>query len=185
MPGQRRSREQLYDHDDIILLDPSKAVSADDTTKPISPLQQIPPRCPIELPPEISQEKLSQKSKSLAPDAELPYTLPPSDRTRSMGDIELPSMNKRTKPVTLHNYRTKRLLEDRLVTSSIMVTWRCIVWMWHNSKRVCVEKPIRVQWGSMCWITHQLGATARSTTSAWHQRLASMCRRLPRAILQL
>lgn len=123
VPGQRRSREQLYDHDDIILLDPSKAVSADDTTKPISPLQQIPPRCPIELPPEISKEKLSQKSKSLAPDnMELPYTLPPSDRTRSMGDIELPSMKKRTKPVTLHNYRTKRLLEDRLVTSSIMVT---------------------------------------------------------------
>lgn len=123
VPGQRRSREQLYDHDDIILLDPSKAVSADDSTKPISPLQGKAPRCPIELPPDINKEKLFQKSMSLAPKVDLPYSLPPGSDLgrRSDGAIQLPSMAKRSKPVTLHNYRTKRLLEDRLVNASIKV----------------------------------------------------------------
>ena len=148
VPGQRRSREQLYDHDDIILLDPSKAASADDSTKPISPLQQKPPRCPIELPPDINKDKLNQKSKSLAPsvDRELPYNLPGSEITRrSEGAIVLPSMKKRTKPITLHNYRTKRLFEDRLVNTSIKVAQMCACMKGGlNSKCVCAEKPDRV-----------------------------------------
>lgn len=124
VPGQRRSREQLYDPDDIILLDPSKAVSVEDTSnKPLSPLQEK-PRCPIELPPDFDKKRLIEKSKSLAvveEDVLLPFTLPPSDRTRSVGDIELPSMKKRTKPIALHNYRTKKLLEDRLVNTNVKV----------------------------------------------------------------
>ena len=128
VPGQRRSREQLYDPDDIILLDPSRAAAVDNsnTHKPMSPLQEKPP-CPIELPPDFHKEKLSQKSKSLIPtDADL---IPPSvslaERTRSMGDIELPSMKKRTKPIALHNYRTKKILEDRLINSNIKVCYVC------------------------------------------------------------
>ena len=126
VPGQRRSREQLYDPDDIILLDPSKATSSDDPNlrKLMSPLQEKP--SPIELPPEYNKERLLKKSKSLIPTDEdllpiLPHTLSHSDRTKSMGDIKLPSMQKRTKPIPLHNYRTKKLLEDRLINSDVQV----------------------------------------------------------------
>ena len=130
VPGQRRSREQLYDPDDIILLDPSRAAaSLDDSNlhKPMSPVQEKPP-CPIELPPDFHKEKLSQKSKSLIPtddDNIIPPSLSLTERTRSMGDIELPSMQKRTKPITLHNYRTKKLLEDRLINSNVKVWCLC------------------------------------------------------------
>ena len=126
MPGQRRSREQLYDPDDIILLDPSKATSSDGPNlhKPMPLLQERP--SPIELPPEYKKEYLLKKSKSLIPSDKnllpiLPHTLSPSDRTKSMGDIQLPSMQKRTKPITLHNYRTNKLLEDHLINSDIQV----------------------------------------------------------------
>ena len=129
VPGQRRSREQLYDPDDIILLDPSRAASLDDSNlhKPMSPLQEKPP-CPIELPPDFHKEKLSQKSKSLIPTDQdlIPPSLSLADRTRSVGDIELPSMKKRTKPIALHNYRTKKILEDRLINSSVKVWCLCV-----------------------------------------------------------
>jgi len=121
VPGQRRSREKLYDHDDIILLDPTMAASHDDSHKPLSPLQEK-PSCPIDL-PDTKRHKLLEKSKSLAADLHPPHAsmLSSVDRTRSVGEIELPSMKKRTKPTTLHNYRTKKILEDRLVHSDIMV----------------------------------------------------------------
>ena len=119
VPGQRRSREQLYDPDDIILLDPSKAATHDDNHKPMSPLQEKPP-LPLELPPNFNRQKLLEKSKSLAIMKEQ-HSIAPLDRARSVGDIELPSMKKRTKPVTLHNYRTKKVLEDRLINTNIKV----------------------------------------------------------------
>lgn len=128
VPGQRRSREQLYGPDDIILLDPTKAASADDTSiKPMSPLEEKPHR-PLELPPDFNKSKLLEKSKSLAIVEEgLPLLPPqPPDRTRSVGDIELPSMQKRSKPKALHNYRSKRVLEDRLVNTNVKVLCVCM-----------------------------------------------------------
>lgn len=71
----------------------------------------------------------------------LPHNLPPSDRARSVGDIELPSMKRRTKPVTLHNYRNKKLLEDRLVNSSVQVS-SVHVYKPHEVTLRYTEKPI-------------------------------------------
>lgn len=123
VPGQRRSREQLYDHDDIILLDPTIGASQNDSNKK---LQEKLPILPVELPPDINRHKLLDKSKSIAAVSHLPHVpLSAVDRTKSMGDIELPSMKRRTKPKALCNYWTKKVVEDRLVNTNIKVWCVC------------------------------------------------------------
>jgi len=114
VPRERRSKEMLYEPDDIILLDSAKR------NVDTSPANQEKLFCPIELPPEISKQRLAQKSMSLVPEGH--SFLSAEDRTKSLGDIELPSMKKRAKPVPIHNYRSGKILEDRLINEDVMVS---------------------------------------------------------------
>ena len=118
VPRERRSKEMLYEPDDIILLDSVKRnIDAD----PVEGEEKL--FCPIELPPNISKQRLVQKSMSLVPEGHSLHSAPEERaKPKSMGDIELPSMKKRAKPVAIHNYRSGKILEDRLINAKIMVS---------------------------------------------------------------
>jgi len=117
VPRERRSKERLYEPDDIILLDSAKRSADACLTKGEEKLF-----CPIQLPPEITQERLTQKSMSLVPEGHSLMSTPEERaKFKSMGDIELPSMKKRAKPVAIHNYRSQKVLEDRLINENTTV----------------------------------------------------------------
>jgi len=115
VPRERRSKEMLYEPDDIILLDSAKKNAGPNVNE-----EKL--FCPIDLPPEISKQRLAQKSMSLVPEG---HSLLSSSEERtkfkSLDNIELPSMKKRSKPVAIHNYRSGKILEDRLINAEIMV----------------------------------------------------------------